>query len=181
MFCPNCGRNCGTDRFCGSCGTTLQLPSAEACKPAAWTVGMPCPHCGGTKLDGNHCAYCGAQLLLNKPDEDMDANSRADDSFILPRLNFGWGDYVDLNETSFTYCGINFAKERHEQEIPYDSIKSVMYCRETEDYVRMTIEYCVEKSQTIYFSCMKRVELNYQFFCFFTNYGFQFRPVPSKG
>lgn len=23
MFCPNCGRNCGTDRFCRNCGTAL--------------------------------------------------------------------------------------------------------------------------------------------------------------
>lgn len=66
MFCPNCGRDCGNDRFCGSCGTKLNQDAAQS---AVWSVGQPCPHCGGTKLEGNHCAFCGAQLKVDIPAE----------------------------------------------------------------------------------------------------------------
>ena len=60
MFCPNCGNDCGTAKFCVKCGTRIE----QAEKSSVWSVGVPCPHCGGTQMEGSNCAFCGAQLIL---------------------------------------------------------------------------------------------------------------------
>ena len=56
MFCPNCGRDCGNDAFCGSCGTNLRTHQSQ------WEVGMPCPHCGGMQVENGICTFCGVKL-----------------------------------------------------------------------------------------------------------------------
>ena len=65
MFCPNCGQDCGDAKFCTGCGTQLQQATAQKLQKNAWTVGTPCPYCGGVGLNGNCCAFCGVQLLEN--------------------------------------------------------------------------------------------------------------------
>ena len=65
MFCPNCGKDCGSAKFCPECGQKLQGKPEKEQKSSVWSVGMPCPHCGGTRLDGNYCAFCGAQLIVD--------------------------------------------------------------------------------------------------------------------
>lgn len=40
------------------------MPEPEP-KVAVWSVGMACPHCGGTKLEGKDCAFCGARLVMS--------------------------------------------------------------------------------------------------------------------
>ena len=67
MFCPNCGKDCGSAKFCPECGEKLQQ---VAKKDAVWQVGMPCPNCGGTKLDGSNCLFCGAQLIVEVASEE---------------------------------------------------------------------------------------------------------------
>ena len=64
MYCPNCGKDCGNANYCPNCGKKLSVQSAA---PSAWAPGMPCPHCGGTKLDGKNCAFCGAVLVADPP------------------------------------------------------------------------------------------------------------------
>ena len=61
MFCPKCGKDAGEYKFCPHCGTAM--PVLEA---AVWSVGMPCPHCGGTELVGDSCAFCGARLVTEQ-------------------------------------------------------------------------------------------------------------------
>ena len=72
MFCPNCGKDCGSAKFCPECGT--KLPQA-AKKDAVWQVGIPCPNCGGNRLEGNYCAFCGTQMLLGTLDSNRSSNT----------------------------------------------------------------------------------------------------------
>lgn len=87
MFCPNCGNNCGDARFCSSCGTKLPQAAAPATQSGEWKVGMPCPHCGATKLNEGCCAFCGAQLVLKEEPKPLDATVW-EDSYDFPYRGF---------------------------------------------------------------------------------------------
>ena len=123
MFCPNCGNNCGDDRFCPSCGTQLQQTAAPAAQSGEWKVGMPCPHCGATKLEGDCCAFCGAQLLVDK----VETADNTDDSYEIP-----YGPYLGFGQT------LHIAKEelvveerkafsKKRTHIPYNHITEIIY------------------------------------------------------
>ena len=76
MFCPNCGQDCGTAKFCARCGTQLQKAVAQESPKAAWAVGTPCPYCGGVGLNDNCCAFCGVQLIPNDADDHKTKKER---------------------------------------------------------------------------------------------------------
>lgn len=86
MFCPNCGNDCGSAKFCVRCGTEI---GQEVKETETWSAGMPCPHCGGTVLDGPKCAFCGVNLLAPKLTETIGAAGKK-----IPLSE------IDLNE----YC-----------------------------------------------------------------------------
>jgi hypothetical protein len=77
MFCPNCGKNCGNDRFCSSCGTKLNQDAEQS---SAWTAEQPCPKCRGTKWEGDRCAFCGAQRNCDSPKTEL----AIEDSYEIP-------------------------------------------------------------------------------------------------
>ena len=83
MFCPNCGKDCGSAKFCASCGTKVQQVVESKSQTSEWKIGMPCPHCGGLRLNGNHCAFCGVQLLLNSfaSDASFEKNTNIEEYF----------------------------------------------------------------------------------------------------
>ena len=162
MFCPNCGKDCGSAKFCPECGQKLQGKPEKEQKSSVWSVGMPCPHCGGTRLDGGCCAFCGAQLVLN---EEINPNAE-DDSFVLPELNVGLNEVVDLNEGSFTHLQYAmFSRKCDAYVVPYAQIESITYSRKDSDRNSLII---VDKSgtRTTKISPLDKAEIVYQLFCF---------------
>ena len=120
MFCPNCGKDCGSAKFCPECGQKLQGKFEQEQKSPVWSVGMPCPHCGGTKLDGNNCAFCGAQLVLP---EDIE-NHKHDKCDLIPYgIYQGVYGYLKLREE---YLVIQNSKGP-EVTIPYDEIEEILH------------------------------------------------------
>ena len=117
MFCPNCGKDCGSAKFCPECGQKLQGKFEQEQKSPVWSVGMPCPHCGGTQLEGNHCAFCGAQL-----EEDISPlkDQHMDIPYGVYRCYYG---YLELKKD------VLIIKNKHTPEIsfPYISIAKVKY------------------------------------------------------
>lgn len=76
MYCPNCGKDCGSAKFCTGCGTKLEENIAQS---AARAAEQRCPHCGGTQMDGDKCAFCGA-LLVTTQNADPPQAENADSS-----------------------------------------------------------------------------------------------------
>lgn len=125
MFCPNCGKDCGNNRFCVSCGTRIQPEAVQESRKTEWKAGMPCPHCGGTKLTDNCCAFCGAQLVFDAPNNP----DVQEDSFDLPLIDFGFGGEIELNENSLTYRSFSLFSRGKVYEIQYAQIGKVEYVR----------------------------------------------------
>lgn len=128
-----------------------------------WKVGMPCPNCGGVQLDGNKCAFCGTQLILHSEIY----STINDDSFVLPRIYYNSGDFIDLKEDTF----INreyalFSKKYREYEIAYSQIISITYYRKEKKHNGIIITYDGDRNRTIEISPYDRVEVLYQLFCF---------------
>ena len=127
MYCPNCGNDCGDDRFCVKCGTEL---SREEKKTEAWTVGMPCPHCGGTQLDGRSCAFCGAQLVTDMPE-------RKPKRSIYPPAPVGRWDFgsdrgfLEMGRDHVRICKRRPFLEIEDHTIPYFQIISVFFSPST--------------------------------------------------
>lgn len=161
MICPKCGYACGNAKFCPECGEKLLGKTVNDSNAQVWSVGMPCPHCGGTKLDGNCCAFCGAQLILDVQN-DPDA---VEDSFELPKIVVGIGNWVDLNQGSITYYwnGL-FAKTCY--EIPYQQIVRVVYVREGQKNYGLTIVDGTDNLRNTFIASTDKDEIIYQLFCF---------------
>ena len=132
MFCPNCGHDCGDFKFCPSCGNKLPEKAATPTVKPVWQAGMPCPHCGGTQLDGNNCSYCGALLVVDMPKEAQEKGN----------LDIPCGEYkailssITLYEKDFlveTEHGL-FKKRRIRTQIAYDEITSVIYCQSRDPF-----------------------------------------------
>ncbi len=129
MYCPNCGKDCGSAKFCIGCGTKL---GGDAKQPTAWTVGQPCPFCGGTQLEGDKCAFCGVQLAADMP---------CAKSICPPELlgaHAGEDGYLLLREKDL------IIKNAHTKEcvIPYESIVAIKYYNATFwYYARITIRW----------------------------------------
>ena len=128
MFCPNCGADCGSGRFCSACGTEVR-PAGQELRQGAWVPGMPCPQCGGTELEGKRCAFCGLQLLdLTQDSQETPAE---EDSFEIPVgryyfFNRSW--WIELEEAAAV--DVNATLGRHlKSRIPYDQITSLQYIR----------------------------------------------------
>ena len=125
MFCPNCGQDCGDARFCTGCGTQLQQAVAQESKKAAWTVGTPCPYCGGVGLNGNCCAFCGVQLIS----EDT-AEKKTKKELEFPEPPIGKYKYVDgyleIGKESVTIYK-NHIFKKYTTTIPYHEISAVTF------------------------------------------------------
>ena len=117
MFCPNCGKDCGSAKFCPECGQKLQGKPEKEQKSSVWSVGMPCPHCGGTKLDGGCCAFCGAQL---EKDVSSFEDQRLDIPYGVYKCFYG---YLELKKD------VLIIKNKHTPEVsfPYTSIAKIKY------------------------------------------------------
>ena len=117
MFCPNCGKDCGSAKFCASCGAKVQQVVESKSQTSEWKIGMPCPHCGGLQLNGNNCAFCGAQL-------EEDTSHQKDQCMDIPYGVYRCCDgYLELKKDVL----IIKKKNTHEISIPYTSIVKVKY------------------------------------------------------
>lgn len=155
--------DCRETRGCSSCGTKLQQTAVPAAQSSEWKVGIPCPNCGGTKLDGGCCAFCGAQLVLNAT---INVDNE-EDSFVLPRIYNTLGDSIDLEENSFIYRKRPlFSKKYHAHEIMYAQIEAVTYFRKDKDQNGVIIEYNAEGLQKLEISPYRNTEILYQLFCY---------------
>ena len=101
MFCPNCGQDCGDAKFCTGCGTQLKQATENKLQKAAWTVGTPCPYCGGVGLNGNCCAFCGVQLIS---EDTVEKETKKELKFPEPPIGkYTYGDgYLEISKDSVT-------------------------------------------------------------------------------
>lgn len=122
MFCPNCGNDCGHAKFCIKCGTKVEREVKES---YGWSVGLPCPHCGGTQLEGKNCAFCNAQLISDEPEK----TGKEDVSTKIP-----CGVYKGVLSTLTLYekeCVVKSSGffRKYEARIPYNQITAVVFQR----------------------------------------------------
>lgn len=116
MFCVKCGKDAGQFRFCPHCGT--QVPEIEE---PVWSVGMACPHCGGTKLEGNCCAFCGAQLIVGEEENDQ--------RLFTMRVYKGLaGEWISV-EPHRVVIGFRWLCLKKVHEIPYEDIQHLRFVR----------------------------------------------------
>lgn len=152
MFCPNCGKECDTARFCVKCGTEL---SPEVKETEAWSVGMPCPHCGGTQLNGRNCAFCGAQLMLDRSHEkNIPALDQGLDSYEIPYRKFypnPLSKYCLSIEKNGIVIEIPSLFVKNKIRIAYDQLIDVHFRLLTEKDVQITFRWNApsEGSQTV--------------------------------
>lgn len=139
MFCPNCGKDCGSAKFCPECGEKLQQ---VAKKDAVWQVGMPCPNCGGTKLDGNNCLFCGAQLVLDLNNGNLDPH----DSYEIPTKELA----TCMDKIRLEHNAVVIKKQiiirNYGYRIPYEQLTEVRLLRPSTEqdmhgYGRLTIRH----------------------------------------
>ena len=124
MFCPNCGKDCGSAKFCPECGEKLQQ---VAKKDAVWQVGMPCPNCGGTKLDGSNCLFCGAQLIVEVASEE----SKEEDSYEIPyRYYHASPRGISLAKDFIVIHRKQLFRKEEVFNVPFDQLVEVKYKRE---------------------------------------------------
>lgn len=100
-------------------------------KAAVWSVGMPCPHCGGTKLEGKDCAFCGARLV----EDEQETQDEPLDSYDIPYREFGvsWGVSIELKRDELLLKRKWFFRTE-KIHIPYSGIAEAEYSR-TEEYM----------------------------------------------
>jgi hypothetical protein len=83
---------------------------------------MACPHCGGTKLEGNNCAFCGAQLVTAVEDsQHLDIP--------LGKYDGGCYGWLTLNEGFLETYWTNIFRREYKQIIPYAQIERVRLIR----------------------------------------------------
>ena len=165
MFCPNCGKDCGSAKFCPECGQKLQGKFEQEQKSPVWSVGMSCPHCGGTRLDGNSCAFCGAQLMV---DISNTADS-TEDVYFLPKLGAGSSSgrscSIELNEDSFAFRMIKSFKADLVYLVPYSQIGSITYYHDFRNSELIIEDKSIPK-QVFHIAPRDKVGLVYQLFCY---------------
>ena len=149
MYCPNCGKDCGNANFCPNCGKKLSVQSAA---PSAWAPGMPCPHCGGTKLDGKNCAFCGAVLVADPPVSNAsDYFDQKLDSYDIPHRKFFPNSFVkhcfSIEKAALVIeSGGLFTKRR--EVIPYQNLTKAEYKLFNNLDYEITFHYIDPKSST---------------------------------
>ena len=119
MVCPNCGKeNVKDAKFCSFCGNPLpRMPQVET----VWKVGMPCPFCGGNKLEGNHCAYCGGLLMLPEEAHIEEPSCGS----VIPGIYPGVykGTFLRLEKDRLTVRNL----KQDEITIPYEQLRGVFF------------------------------------------------------
>ena len=129
MFCPNCGQDCGDARFCSGCGTQLQQAVAQDSKKTAWSVGTPCPYCGGVGLNGNCCAFCGVQLIS---EDTADQKAKKELKFPEPPIGIykDAAGYIEIGDHSVTFLrNLWPLAPKSKLTIPFDEIYAVSYAK----------------------------------------------------
>lgn len=93
---------------------------------AAWSVGMACPHCGGTKLEGDSCAFCGAKLV----EDPLPVVDQEWDSYDVPYRDFyaGHGHHIELKKEGLVVKHKKLLRTECAQ-IAYDDLEGAVYTR----------------------------------------------------
>lgn len=146
MFCPNCGKDCGSARFCASCGTKVQQVVESVSQPSEWKTGMPCPHCGGTQLNGNHCAFCGGQLIVDEPTKVVVDKTNLDDedSYEIP-----YRHYRAVSKTlHMAKDGLLIEEDalfsKKQTRIAYDQLTSIEFKRNENEFGSLQFMYSTD-------------------------------------
>lgn len=87
---------------------------------------MPCPHCGGTQLEGHNCAFCGAQLLIDTPKETGENDGHLE---IPCGLYKGVMGSLTLYDKECVVQNVPVLFKKYETRIPYDKITLIIYER----------------------------------------------------
>lgn len=128
MFCTNCGKDCGDFKFCPNCGTQVQSVADRESKQEAWSVGMPCPYCGGMEIKNGCCAFCGVKLQEKVIQKNENVEEQ-EDSFRIPcGLYKGVSSSITLYDNALVVQGKVLFK-KCTTRIPYDQITRVVYSR----------------------------------------------------
>ena len=127
MFCPNCGADCGSGRFCSACGAEVRQAGPGR---STWVPGMPCPQCGGTELEGKRCAFCGLQLL--DLTQDFQETPAEEDSFEIPvgKYYFSKTWWLGLEEDTVAGTSTFWGKPTG-FKTSYDQIIAVQYFQQS--------------------------------------------------
>ena len=82
IICPECGtKNTNKDKFCGSCGHTLQAAKVEGTSTIPNEVS--CPNCGQfLKINDKFCGSCGHTLKGEKVVTSTLGQAPTDDGFV---------------------------------------------------------------------------------------------------
>jgi len=85
---------------------------------------MPCPHCGGTQLDGRSCAFCGAQLVIG----DLE-RVEGEEVYEMPYRSF-WIDGVKLQiAKDFVVIEKKALFQKTVYKISYEQLVEVVFVR----------------------------------------------------
>lgn len=120
MFCPNCGRDCGEDRFCVACGTRIPREMEMVREQ------MPCSHYEGNETAEGCCAYGGEKHSKGSAVKLPKRTNTQKGSPVIPtsRGFLGMnGRAVLLSETSVTISSGSRIT------IPYSELSAVIYLR----------------------------------------------------
>ncbi len=93
---------------------------------------MPCPYCGGTKLEGNHCAFCGAVLLQEDVISPKKLVLREQHRVFMEKMLEGdaWRRYRALHDSYLQLEASALKIHRSndcEYTIPYEQLIAIQY------------------------------------------------------
>lgn len=124
MFCSICGKDCGDYQYCPYCGNEIVVSkSQKEHKESVWSVGQPCPNCGGTQFEKGKCLFCDTQLSVET------SPNMQEEEFKLPCAEFqAISSSLQLFED---HCIVTrrFIHKTVTTKIPYDAITSLRYVR----------------------------------------------------
>ena len=83
MFCSICGKDCGDYQYCPYCGNEIVVSkSQKEHKESVWSVGQPCPNCGGTQFEKGKCLFCDTQLAEKHIEEQINDEKTQEDNSV---------------------------------------------------------------------------------------------------